>query len=847
MFRIPEIQFDNFSFLLGILFAGLLLFAIFKLRDMLKKQRAEKDAVEISASPQTPTNLTSITLDKGLSTQKLQNNISDIYRRDLFFFAQKQHLAAKYCPLQEILIEPDLVAAPFEIDPSLPYPPETLTSQVVPYLPDFPEFISQFPIPKISALDSLRNGVNIIIYGQAGTGKSTALANLVSVICRDPSGMDEVKSRIPIYLHWLDINFVPNLESDPFDILLNAVSNQSYLKSKNNSLAYLKQSVSSSKYLLILDGLDELHPEDFEIAAKFLETLIRNYPNIQFITTASEDYLDGFHRVESRAFCVASWSKMQRSDFYNKWSDIWSRYITNGRAEKGEELSRLMRSWLEEDNRILSPFEWTLRLWSLFSGRLKDLSTADTIEAYLESISGNSYNSQNLALYAQEMIAQKKISLPLAVTEKLLSKYPKSGSENQSEPDALGKNSKKNKIISSGELIIRSLVDNNAASYRARDVFVINHPLIIAYAASLIAEPRTQILNLLHWSLELQRLRFVAGRITEPEDVLQVLENEDLPLHRNLLISARFLKDSPLESRWRVNLMRRLVYLIKQDTLPLGLRMSFMAVAVASRDASLSVLFKQLFSSTSPEVRRISALGAGAARDKNVTQELIRLMGDHSLEVRCSACLALSNIPGSAAWQAVIDALIKGEEHLQQIAAECLAASGEKGHDVLRNAVTFDNILVRRAAVIGFSQVREKWCVSLLEKIAVEDGQWVVRNAASQALEMIHQKNVYIPRHIPNPDSAAWLIQYAARQGTTLTEGEFPKAMLLQAMMNGNQEEKLAALNYLRFLTDENSLKTFYDIFYGLQTPEREAVFQSLCWMMMCGVRLPSPVQYGFK
>jgi HEAT repeat protein len=161
--------------------------------------------------------------------------------------------------------------------------------------------------------------------------------------------------------------------------------------------------------------------------------------------------------------------------------------------------------------------------------------------------------------------------------------------------------------------------------------------------------------------------------------------------------------------------------------------------------------------------------------------------------------------------------------------------------------VTFDNILVRRAAVIGFSQVRDKWCVSLLEKIAVEDGQWVVRNAASQALEMIHQKNVYIPRHFSNPDGAAWLIQYAAKQGTTLTEGEFPKAMLLQALASGNQEEKLAALNYLRFSPDENILKAFYDNFYSEQSQQRDTVFQYLWWMMVSGIKLPSPIQYGYK
>jgi HEAT repeat protein len=845
MFRSIQFHFDNFSFLLGIAFAGLLWWGIIKLREMIKNQRAEKET-GVGSVQEPVSSLKPVAIDQNLSSQKLQNNIADIYRRELFFFAQKQHLAAKYCPLQEILIEPNLVAAPYEVDPLLPYPPETLTSQVVPYLPDFPEFISQYPIPKISTYDSLRNGVNIVIYGQAGSGKSVALANLVTVICSDSSSLDEVRSRIPIYLHWLDLNYSPQVETDPFDVLLNGVNTQIFLKSKNNCLAYLKQSISTQKYLLILDGLDELHPDEFQIAVKYLDALIRKYPNIQFITTASEDYFDGFHRIESRAFCVASWSTLERQAFLDKWVDVWNRYVSTTRGERSDETTRLVKKWLEEDNRILTPFEWTLRLWALFSGRLKGLTTAETIEAYLESISGNSFNAQNLTLYSRELITQKKSALSESASEKILSRNPKNDETAQNDTNSGAKKEKNKKIISSGELIIRNLVDNSAGAYHGRDTFAINHPLIIAYCASLM-DSESQIPSPPNWSLEFQRLRFIAGRITEPGEIISIIENEDLPLHRNLLVVSRFLKDSPLESRWRVNLMRRLVYLIKQDTLPLGLRMSFMAVAVASRDSSLSVLFKQLFGSASPEVRRISVLGAGVARDRNVTQELIRMMGDQSLEVRCAACLALGNIPGSASWQATIDALIKGEEHLQQVAAECLAASGEKGYDVLRNAVTFDNILVRRAAVIGFSQVREKWCVSLLEKIAVEDGQWVVRNAASQALEMIHQKNIYIPRHFPNPDSAPWLVQFAARQGTTLTEGEFPKAMLNLALTNGNQEEKLAALNYLRFVTDENSLKSFYDIFYAAQTPERDSVFQYLWWMVMCGVRLPSPIQYGFK
>ena len=846
MFRFPQIRFDNFSFLLGIVFALVLWWVFTKLREMIKKQRsgeAEKEADLSQPIPQKESSLP----PAGLSTQKLQNNIADVYRRELFFHAQKQHLGAKYCPLQEILIEPDLIAAPYEVDPLIPFPPETLTSQIVPYLPDFPDFISQFPFPRIAAIDALRNGVNIIVYGAAGSGKSVVLANLVSKICVETSAVDEVRSRIPIYLDWLDLDFNGAVDGDAFDVLLAAVNTQNFLKSRNNCLAYLQQSLTTNKFLLVLDGLDSLHPDEFQVAVKFLEILIRQHPNIQFITTASADFLDGFHRMETRAFCVASWSTLQRSGFCEKWMDIWNRYIANTKAEKNDESTILIKKWLDDENKILSPFEWTLRLWGLSSGKLKGLETGEMIEAFLESISGNSFNAQNVAVYANDLLEKRKSALPYSQSEKLLSKNPKANPNDLPDNSPQGKASKQKKIASSGEIIIRNFIDNGVASLRGKDTFCIHHPLITAYCATLVSSTQEGIFTFPLWSMEYDRLRFKAAKTQETPEINAILENEDLPLHRNLLTAGRLIKDAPLESRWRVNLMRRLVYLIKQDTLPLSLRASFMAVAVASRDASLSVLFKQLFTSPSPVVRRISALGAGAARDKNVTQELIRLMGDQSLEVRCTACLALANIPGSAAWQAVIDALIKGEEHLQQVAAESLAWCGERGYDVLRNSVTDDNILVRRASVIGFSQVNQKWCISLLEKIAVEDGQWVVRNAASQALEMIHQKNVYIPRHIPRPEEAGWLVQFAAKQGTTLAEGEFPKAMLLQVLGSGNQEEKLAALNYLRFVPDENILKSFYDIFYAEQTPQRDTVFQYLWWMMVSGVRLPSPIQYGYK
>ena len=834
MFRLPSFRFEQFSFILGIFAGALLWWIVSKVRGYVpavkKEVKEQKEVVQI----------------------KKQTSINEIYKRELFLYSQKQHLAAQYFPLNEILIEPDLLAPPYVIDPTIPLPPETLTSQIVPYVPDWPEFVSQYPFPRISALEALRNGVNVVIYGQAGSGKSTALANLASQITKPQTATGPMPTRVPIFLHYLDIDFDPKKPREPIEILLSAIENKDVSFSKPQFINYLRTSSTSEGLLLILDGLDELSPRQFREAVQFLEYLTKNSPNIQFITTSSADYLDGFSNLDVHIISMASWDQHKRKAFVDKWNTAWTKYVLKSKVDKSvEESFRLLGFWLLDEEKILSPFEWTLKTWSAYYGNLQGSKTCDLLDAFIALIGDNSFTAENLATFSNECLRQEKIDFKYSYSEKLLSRSLKSTdalpiTESENNQISSDKSKKKN-VASSGDLIIRALSNAQIAKLHAGDRFSIHQPLLVSYASSFIDFPEGQRIEAPYWSAMIDRLRFMASKIKDHPILDQFIENEDSPIHRNLIVAGRFLKDSFPESRWRIALMRRLVYLSKQERLPTGLRTAYLAVAAFSYDSSLSMLFKQLFTSTSPSIRRSAALSAGVSKDQKCINDLVQLLADPSIEVRCSACLALSLFGHSTSIKAVNDALLKGEEHLQQIAAETMASDPVAGHEILKNAITFDNILVRRAAVIGLSQIRERWSAIMLEKIAVEDNQWVVRNAASQALEMLHQNNVYAPRPLPRPSDAPWLISLAGKQGYSLSADDMPVTFLLQSLKSGNFEEKAASLYYLRQVPQENVLKSIYDTFYGEEPQLQEISNQVLWFLLMSGMPLPNPAQFGIQ
>jgi HEAT repeat protein len=198
------------------------------------------------------------------------------------------------------------------------------------------------------------------------------------------------------------------------------------------------------------------------------------------------------------------------------------------------------------------------------------------------------------------------------------------------------------------------------------------------------------------------------------------------------------------------------------------------------------------------------------------------------------------------AIEAVAGALLQGDEDLRRAAAESLANDPKEGHAMLKEGVSLKDILLRRAVVYGLARVDETWAIESLQKIQVDDEQWVVRNSASEVLDSKNSTDPRIPRPLAPPSEAPWLIEFAGKLGVGISPGSSATDVLVSALKSENEEERLAALPYLKHTPTEGVIKSLYDAMYQDDPELREAIFLVICELASKGVTLPSPQKYGF-
>ena len=217
---------------------------------------------------------------------------------------------------------------------------------------------------------------------------------------------------------------------------------------------------------------------------------------------------------------------------------------------------------------------------------------------------------------------------------------------------------------------------------------------------------------------------------------------------------------------------------------------------------------------------------------------LIVLLANPDQMVRKAACLALVAIGSQPALEAVTKVLINADENSRRAAAEALANDRQEGYEILKDGSDSEDILIRRAVVFGLSRIREPWASEILEKMRIEDGQWIIRNAAAQAIEAFQGQDPYLPQLLPPPAQSPWLVEYAANQGTGIPGGSDAREVLLSAFHSGREEESLAALEYLRLIPEPDVIGPIYKSIWSGTGPVREAALVVLWEFAASGVTL---------
>jgi HEAT repeat protein len=762
-----------------------------------------------------------------ISARKATAGIRDRLNQETIRRVQGMHLAAPLFSLDEVLIAPRFEYPLPRVDPNDPYPYEDVIHPILPYLPDWPELSGQFSTPTLNLTQALEGDVNIAIIGKPGSGKTVALANLATQIARADPRIGKLADFTPIFLHVSDLDYSNEAITDFFAVIVSA--EQGHISSiiANQAATFLLQGVRNGQLVLLLDGADELSTDQLRNLTKFLTTLLAQNPRLRLILTASPDYLDGMISMGIVPLSLSAWDGALRDRFLERWGALWSEFIESSRSASESQPNIepiLIENWLVGQTDFLTPLELTLKVWAAYAHDTFGTKSTDSMDSYIRRFISDPKVLPYLEKVALEMAKTQQNALPVRQVEEILSES----------------NINSSSLVGSGIL----------TKHTNRLAFV--HPVLMGYLAGQAMNDPQQFIELAKqpgWVGKVLGLHYAATCNDLSTLVTSLLEiDKDDPVNRNLFMVANWLRDIPTNTNWRSQVMRLLVNIIKRESYPLSLRARGLAAILASNDPSAIVLFRQLLVSNYPAARLLAALGCGAVRDTKSIDDLIGLLSDPELSVRQAASLALISMDTIGALDAIKAVIMAGDENLGMITAISLAAHPPDGQTILQGWRQDGNLLIRRACVSGLESIREQWAEEALEKMSVEDGEWIVRNAAGQALENRRKPNLpNLLKPLPDPHNVPWLIAFASRQGIGISPAKPVTPLLVSALEIGTPEEQQAALDYLSIIPDPDpgSILSIYKVAYNSNGFIREIAFYAIWRMAIAGVALPSPVEFG--
>jgi hypothetical protein len=761
---LENFAFDRFSFWLGFLAGILVWWLIGRARPWLSQQfKLVRQKIQIARD-----NITAST-DVRL-------------RNDIIRHSERLHLASPLFSLSEIVIQPRLLAPPANIEPGKPPPAEDIAAQTVPFLPDWPEIAAVYQAPTFTLAEALQGNANLVLTGHPGSGKTVALAHLAYQLARRETLPGNLNRYVPLLIHAADLIFPAQSTDNLLEPLTRAISIYASGQTQIKLSSYLTTIFPNGQGLLLLDGLDELPVDSLQPIVDYLNKLLEKYPNTRVVTTAGPDQYDGLLPLGFIPVPLAVWGTYQKSEFLERWSSIWNKYVEKPGTENEPVDVVLINSWLVSDRLPYSPMEFTLKVWAVFAGDILGQKLVDSLEAYIRrmthGIDGARQGLENLAFQAiysnSPFFSQKDARGWVSEFDKSVQPSIVAPDEAPQQPDTVIQE-QRSEVTSPISRILSALTDNSLVQSHLDARMGLIHPMVLSYLAgcSMTSNtPRIASDLQLIWTTSANAAGFMVAQQSESPIVDLVLQANQEPLYSELLMVGRWLSFNQGNHQWRSTVMRRLATVLQNESNPLGLRARVMAALAVAGISGVDVLFRQLMTSRQPDQRQITALGCGYLRDTKAVDDLNNLMSDPAPEVQRAASLALVAIGNKQSLEYVADALLGGDDAIRKSAAEALANNVEEGFPTLKEGSELDDVLVRKAVIFGLQRIHQPWAAQIIEKLYVGDEQWVVKDAASQALKEMALPDARIPKPYPPTYNLPWLIAFGGERGIGVAPGK---------------------------------------------------------------------------
>lgn len=772
--------------------------------------------------------------------------IAHSLRQETLTRAERNHLFANLCSLDDLIIVPQFIAPPDFSDPETPPIVDTFSTQLLGYLPDQPDFSAAMYAPRLSISDALSGGSNLVVVARPGRGKSTALAWMAAQIARKSVSAGFLAEYFPIYLNIHDFNLSPDQERSPFDRLIQAISQYAPVSSLPQIRSYIKNVLENHNAILLLDAVDELTEAEVSSASMLIKSLHAAYPQLRIVITANPGQQLNLTLDNFMPLALSGWNQAEVRDFIQRFTKIWNNslgqsvdYLEAGQSEALH--NALVLGWLGFDPEYLTPMEWSLRVWSALAGVSTSPFPADNIQAFVHEHLPDDRFINSATILACSLLRTNRSYIRYNEAEQAINALNFDFDTESANPSEKISTHKK---TSSGAKTLALLEQEKFVSIWKDGQVSFSSPVWLGYfggqqAKCLAMPPEIESINAGYG--EYIRFTLFNG---ETQWVDEYLRTDSAPFYTHLLNSLTWMQSLPPNAPVRSSIMRQSAYHLTNQRAPKFIQKRILAATSVSNDPSLSVFFKQLVGSPAPESRVNGILGCGVLQDSRTVSDLIKALGDTHSDVRTAACFSLSRFDTAEASQAVDSALRFGDEQLRLAAAEILSTQPELNKERFEELLTSPDLLTRRSAVYGLSLIDEPWVIPLLEKTAIEDSQWVVRNASAQALENLQSPSQRAPQPLSDPADLDWLIAFAARLNMGISKTEKPNSILSTVLKSGSADEQIASMPYLVGYAEKQEIEQLTALLDSA-SPEVQRAAQYTLWALQVnGTEMPSYIAF---
>lgn len=849
------------------------------------------------------------------------------YAYDLIELCETSHLAGKAARLTDILVEPRFLLAP---DLPAPMSEDIVQSvfHIVPRVHDHPYLHAVYNLETLS-IDDLATGANALaLLGLPGSGRTTALLAIAlrsmgrtqferpedrvqQQIDAEEAALNEkeraarIKERMvieqrardrlreqhgitfetdteqqggehaarfsrymPVYLHLANLIVETGEQVDPAEPLVRAVQFQVGSITASAIPANLYRRLNLGQVLLLVDGYDDLPPQERPVRLAWLQAFMEAYAD-NFVIVAGP--ATGYAPLTSLGLTpvfLRPWSDLDTDTLVRRWAEAWPR-MAGTRRKPAPSPAAVAVEAARRNNRARPPADITLRTWALFAGSgetdypeswframiARSLPTAVTLDDTLNTLAHAGALQLDTGYVTLNQLVDRTYTPGMNLSDSgqpadrlpslaKKSAVPASGAAADLRKAEIEERKQREAFVKAQQELMKALQRSGLLVSFRGDRYQFRHAIIACYLASLTlkaAEPevlaeKTQnaawnqalMLAAMHTPVDAA----VRARLSAPADVLA----------SSTLEVSRWLAYAPEGVPWRGPLLKHLGnMLIAPAQFPL-LRERAAAALIGTRDPNVLFVFRQAVRNVNADVRRLACLALGALGTEDGIRDLAPLLGDQIADVQLAAGLGLGVIGTDAALEEMVITLTEGSERLRQAVTEAMAAIPDEGHPMLYEAITHEDMMVRRAATFGLKRIQAAWAMTALYRAFLEDPEWYVRSAAQQAFQEIQQDEQRGPRAYPPVEWVPWLATWTAAHGEDVPSGDAAWDMLTRALHEGEPQIRTLAAATIGQFGETRLTRQLYEALRDRDENVRTAAHGGLGSLQtQLGISLPAP------